>query len=84
MTGRVDGGHARGDVSDGLVVSILEADIAIRGLDLPSLGSLHGLERVLYQLLGCVGAELQTRVFDFGEGFGQAEDLPVHMCFLLI
>lgn len=41
IASRVDGGHSGGYISDGLVLSVLETDVAIRALDLPPFRAFH-------------------------------------------
>ncbi|GFS31539.1 thiamin diphosphate-binding fold (THDP-binding) superfamily protein [Actinidia rufa] len=50
VASRVDGGHSGSHVSDGLVLSVLETGVSIRGLDLPPLRALQGLERIFHKL----------------------------------
>lgn len=79
MAGGVDGRHPRGDVSGGLVVAVLEADVAVRALDLPPPGALRRLQRVLDQLPRRGGRQHQIDVLDLAEGGGQPQDLPLEV-----
>lgn len=80
MARGVDGGHARCDVGDGLVLPVLEADVAVRRPYLPPCRAVvDGAVGVLDEVARGGGGEVLVCVLDPVEGLGEEEDLAVHV-----
>lgn len=77
---RVDGRHAGGDIRDGLIVRILDANVPISRLNLPTTRLKHDRpERVFNKVTRSGGSELEVGVLDLVERLREKQHLSIHM-----